>query len=369
MRFHVTSSTPLPEGRRIDAINFDSEITNCQVSDAIPGGYGALSLGYRLALTDSISGFLGTPIDFVDLGHVQVFETSEAGWCVFEGRVQDMDSPTGRKATALTATGYGAGTMAATTDMWYYYPSFDGEPTIGGGQLIREVVGQCAPLLRIGDVDAFYEPGGAYKRSGQNGRYPNQTIDEVVKAGDVNNNQIIFAVYENRLAQLYPNIPPTDPLSGETIADYYVPMDKTHVTVRRAGDKMIGIVAVQFTDPTNNTSAYTSLSSLQYQQDFMLAHGCLLRGMLVPSSSWPQQQAEFFRDSYLQRYREPLITATVSLTDTWQAYDRMGGTIPYYQVRSGSWIQIADAPPLIITSTRKDLLKETCSITASTVIG
>jgi hypothetical protein len=367
VRFHVTSATPLPEGQRIDAINFDSTITNCQVSDAIPGGYGGLSLGYQVFLTDNVSGFLGTPIDFVDLGHVQVFETDEKGWCVFEGRVQDMDSPTGRKATAITATGYGAGAMAATTDMWYYAPPYDGEPTIGGGQLLREVITQSAPLLRVGDSAAFYEPGGAYKRSGQNGRYPNQTIDEIVKAGDVNNNQVVFAVYEHRMVQLYPNIPPTD--AGRAIADYYVPMDRTHITVRRASDKMVGVVAVQFADPSSGTSAFTTLSAEEYQVDFMLAHGGLLRGMLVPSSSWPQQQAEFFRDTYLQRYREPLISATVNLTNTWQAYDRMGGTIPYYQVRSGSWIQIADAPPLIVTSTRKDLMKETCSITASNVIG
>jgi hypothetical protein len=367
MDFRIVSSTPLPEAARIDAVHFDSELTNCQSSDAAPGGYGGLNLGYGLFLQGQVTGRLANPIDFVDLGHVQLYAGDEKGLLIFEGRVQDIDSPTGLQATAVTATGYGVGTMAATTDMWYAQDAFAGEPSIGGGQLLREVLKAASPLLRVGDKDYFYEPGGAYLRSGESGRYPNQTVDEVVKAGDVNNLQILFAVYEDRVVQMLPRVPPVDAITGEIIADYYVPFDRNHVTLRRSGSLMVGVVAVQFTDPSNGNADHTEISSAQEQQLFRDAHGGLLRGFLVPSSSWTQAQAEFYRDTYLQRYKNAVITCTVNTNETWPVYDRMGGSIPYYAVRSGGWLKVGDQDPIMITSTTKDLKKKTCGIVASSV--
>jgi hypothetical protein len=365
--FRVVSSTPLPEAARIDAVHFESELTAASVSDAVPGGHGGLSLGYSPFMQGQVTGRLGNPIDFVDLGHIQVFAGDERGFCVFEGRVQDIDSPTGLQATAVTATGYGVGEMAATTDMWYFQDPYDGEPSIGGGQLLREVLQAAAPLLKVGDKDAFYEPGGAYLRSGESGRYPNQTVDEIVKAGDTNNNQVLFAVYEDRVVQMLPRVPPVDPVTGEVIADYYVPVDRKHVTWRRSGTLMVGAVAVQFKDPNSGVADHTELSSAQEMQNFRDAHGGLLRGFLVPSSSWTQAQAEFYRDSYLSKHKVATLTCMVNADPTWPVYDAMGGAIPGYMVRSGGWLKVGDQDPLMVTSTRKDLKKGTVAIVASSV--
>ena len=364
MDFRLTSSSPLPEAARIDAVHFDSELTAVSVSDAVPGGFGGLSLGYSPFLQGETTSRLADPIDFVDLGHLQLYAGDERGFLVFEGRVQDIDSPTGLQATAVTATGYGVGTMAATTDMWYFQDAFDGELPIGGGQLLREILKASAPLLTVGDKDAFYEPGGSYLRSGESGRYPNQVVDEVVKAGDFNNNQILFAVYEDRVVQMLPRVPPVDAITGEIIADYYVPVDRNHVTWRRSGSLMVGAVAVQFKDPTTGTTGQTTVV---VDPNFKDAHGGLMREFLVPSSSWTQEQAEFFGESYLQKYKNAVLTCMVNTDKTWTVFDRMGGAIPYYMVRAGGWLQVGDQPPIMITSTRKDLRKETCALIASTV--
>lgn len=365
--FYVVSYSPLPEAMRIDAVHFDSELTQCTVSDVVPGGFGGINLGYKLFLQGEISGLLGDPIDFVDLGHLQVYAQDERGWLVFEGRIKDIDSPTGRQATAVTGTGYGTGEMAATTDMWYFQEQEDGEPTIGGGQLLREIIKASAPILTIGDNDQFIEPGGSYLRSGENTRYPNQTVDEVVKAGDINNNQLVYIVYEDRVVQLLPRVPPIDSTTNEITADYFCPMDAKHVTWRRTGTQMVGAVAVQFTDPSEGNASHTSVSSLIEQQNFRDAHGGLLRGYLAPSSNWTQAQAEFFRDTYLQKYKNAIITCMVNSDKNWPVYDREGGIIPYYMIRSGGWIKIADQDPIMITQTQKDLKKETVSIVASTI--
>lgn len=365
--FYVVSSTPLPQAQRIDAIHFDSELTQANVSDAVPGGHAGINLGYKLFMQGEVVGLLGDPVDFVDLGHLEVYAQDERGWQVFAGRVRDIDSPTGRQATAVTGTGYGVGEMAATTDMWYFQEPVTGEPSIGGGQLLREVLKASAPLLKIGDAAQFIEPGGNYLRSSENTRYPNQVVDEVVKAGDINNNQLLFTVYEDRVVQLLPRVPPVDAITGEVIADYYVPMDRKHVTWRRTGTQMVGVVAVQFNDTSGNAQ-HTEVSSFIEQQNFRNAHGGLLRGYLVPSSSnWTEAQAEFFRDTYLQKYKNAIITAMVNADKTWPVFDREGGAIPYYMVRSGGWLKVADQDPIMITSTSKDLKKETISIVASTV--
>jgi hypothetical protein len=366
MIFRVVSSSPLPEGKRIDAVHFDSELTAASCSDGI-GGFGGLSLGYTLFPQAERSARLGNPVDFVDLGHIQVYAGDERGFLVFEGRVQDIDSPTGLQATAVTATGYGVGAMAATTDMWFFQDAYDQEPTVGGGALLREVLGSAAPLLALGDADAMYEPGGAYLVSGQSGRYPNQALDEVIKAGDLGNNQVIYFVYEDRLVQLRPRIPPVDDVSGETIADYYLPVDAKRIQWRRSSEKMVGAVAVQFTEPGQTSVKHTTVSSAQEQQIFRDAHGGLLRGYLVSSSNWTEAQAEFFRDTYLERYKNAVITCTVTLDTTFPAFDRMGGAIPYYTIRSGGWLKVGGEDPIMVTSTRKDLRRETCQLVASTV--
>jgi hypothetical protein len=342
-------------------------LTAASCSDAIPGGFGGLSLGYSLFAQGLVSGRLGQPIDFVDLGHIQVFAGDEKGFLVFEGRVQDIDSPTGLQATAVTATGYGVGTMAATTDMWFFQDPYDNEPTIGGGQLLREVLKASAPLLVLGDSDGMYEPGGSYKVSAQSTRFPNQAVDEVIKAGDFQNNQVIFAVYEDRVVQLRPRVPPVDRITGELIANCYLPVDRTRIQWRRSGSLMVGAVAVQFAEQDSTSAKHTAVSSELEQTLFRDAHGGLLRGYLVSTSSWTQAQAEFFRDTYLQRYKNAVITCTTTLDNTWPAYDRNGGAIPFYQVRAGDWLIVGDQEPIMITSTRKDLTKQTCQIVASTI--
>lgn len=367
MEFFLTSSTPLPEGARIDGVHFDSEKTACQVSDAAPGGFGGLSLGYKSFIGNDLSGTLGTPVGFVDLGHVQIFANDEKGFLVFEGRLETMDSPDGKSVTAITATGYGVGSMAATTDMWFSRDPYSGEPTVGGGQLIRDVLASSAPLLVIGDKDQFIEPGGAYLVSTESGRYPNQTVDEVIKAGDSSNHQLIYLVYEDRVVQLRPRTPPLDPVTGEVVADYYVPADRTRVQWRRSSTLLVGAVAVQYTDVTDMTTAHTDVSSNAAQQQFRDAHGGLLRGYLVPNSSWTQAQADFFRDTYLAKYSQPVITCVVSADDKWPVFNAVGGAIPWYMVRSGGWLKVADQDPILVTSTAKDLMARTLQITASSV--
>lgn len=367
MLFYLVSCEPLPSGRRIDAIHFDSEMTTCQVSTAIPGGFGGLSCGYSVFLQGQVTGRLGNPVDFVDLGHIQIFAQDERGPLVFEGRVQTIDSRTGLQATAVTATGYGVGAMAATTDSWYFSPPFTGEPAIGGGELLRDVITASAPLLNLGDKDAMYEPGGSYLRSNENGRYPNQIIDEVVKAGDYNNNQIIYVVYENRTVQLLPRVPPIDPNTNEVIADYYIPVDAAHIQWRRDSSLMVGAVAVQFSDGNAGTHGYTEISSPLLQKTFVDSHGGLLRSYLVSQSNWTKAQAEFFRDTYAGIHQNPVITASVNLDSNFSVRDRENGVIPYYLVRAGGWLKVGDQSPILITSTRLDLLKQTNAIIASSV--
>ena len=356
MIYTVTIFQPLQPGQSRGAptcmLDLDSDIVSLVFTTANPGGYGSLEVGLRRSYDGAYVG-LPQPVDIVPFAHIELTAGSRH---LFEGRVVGLDKSAGGHASGIVAQGYG---ICGLTDD--YVESYD-QTRRSSGVLLREIMGERAPLVRVGVQ--YIDPGVMHAKAEFHGMSPSEVLHQISREGGgatagigghsgIESGVWDWLVYEDRIARFTPRIPPAG-----TAADpyaYLVPFDG-RLAWHEDYEGLYGQVGVRYSDldaggPPVLGTRYTDPT---YQQRYGIQRAeAVNAGQLRPSAAASYGQTRLAG-------RAVASYAMALIREGGAGLETPGGTdVAPWLVRSGEWVKAGDQVPLPILHTRYDAMSGT----------
>ncbi len=356
---------------RTDFVPIDPRVMSLTYSSQLPGGCNALKLTLHPPVSHGDAAAyraptLHRPIAVQELGHVELVVGTTLVWA---GRVSRLEW-SGPDVVGLEAQGYG---VSGTADDLYF--SADTSKTTGGA-LLRRVIAEAAPLISVGNVGAFSDPGVAHTWDEFSEQAPYQVIEQLAKEGGGLNQPFDWAVYPTdpggqsarpRLVLSFlPRIAPG--LAGATQAqpDFRPPWDDT-VKLTSDSSQCYGTFRLRYQILDSGLSKVYEYTEPTFASRF----GGLYRRKLLQGSQMSDQGAVAFAQSYASIYAYPIWTGTIQREADRGLEAYVGGIpLPCAYVRAGQWVQLGtrtqpasplaplphEVPPLVIVRCEYDAL-------------
>lgn len=362
--YSLTISSPLQYPGQTPArttyLDLAPDMATCVVTTADPGGFATLDMQFQRGIFGAGAEFaaLEAPHDIGAFHHVELRVGQRL---LHAGRMMAIDFNDSGNISGFESVGYG---IAAIADN--FIESVE-QSKKTGGTIVREVLQQYAPLLRLGP--SFIDPGTLHSKSEYHALFPTDVINALIReggaafsgvvtnaggaGGDVSNGSWVWLVYEDQIVQFYPRLPPAntpiDPVNYAINFDHRV---QWHEDYRN----LVGEVAVRYTNLDGNS--VTTLSPRFTNPTFKRRYG-FMRSAVLEGGKMRSASAEQYAQTYLANRAEPGYAVAIERAQQ-QGMSRPYGGVEIYPwlPRSGEWLTVGDKQPVPLIHTQYDFAGE-----------
>lgn len=329
---NVQISITTPAGKQV--LGPDLELTACSYSTKRQGLFDGMSCQ-----------FVPVPGDWWrPFSHVEVKVDGDPVW---EGRGGNPKIA-GRWLYGFDGRGHGA----AGGILWDE-PFVSADATLmTSGELLREIITDSAPLVRIGSYDAISDPAGEHAPVEFNDRYPGEILDQLVTEGTIDGYPIAWYIENNRKLILETDVPPS-------VGTYRVSLDDTTLDRQSRDDELWTRVRVRYT-PSGGVESYTGWSAASKD---VTQYG-VARRKTIDGGELTDAAALQIRDAQAAYYGRRRFATSIRRDSGQSLASPIGSQLtPYHRVQANGWIEIEESGEMLpILSTSVDLFGATLTV-------
>ncbi len=333
-------------GSRMDWEDINPYLTAARWSTAMPMGWHSFEVGieredirYHEPLARP---YLPRELRWMPFAHVSVKLGSAT---VFEGRMGPIQRVGGRVG-AFTVNGYGKDAIRDD-----YYRSTDTTDTTTG-VIIREMVADVAPQLRIAPEGWFDDPLVTHDRAEFHFLFLEDVLEQLVAEGDGYGNLMDWWVYEHQQLAVKARVAPERP-------HYQLPFDHRVVSWNEDPTQMAGAVAHERLSSGTATKSTTEEVSTRFVETYGFQRSTILKlGEITDAAALE------FRKTYLNVHSRPIASCQIEIGPDDVLTGPGGRVVPAWKARAGEWVQVGNEPMQMIVGTEYDATSRVLRILA-----
>lgn len=321
VRIYPPLTTATERHPPLHSITFDGMDTTFEIRTELPGGFAGAQIGGMIRRGEEIlPAYLPRPASQLrPFAHVEISAGANVIW---EGRADVPENDDRGEPVGFKAKGY----WSAFTDNFY---EGDSSVDLTTGQLLRDMTGQVAPMLTVGDGVQFEDPGNLHSPEEYHRRKGSAVVDAINKQGDEDGNPVDVAVWHDRTVWLTSRVAPDRP-------HYLIQPGTPGVQIdEMEWSELWGEVWIEFTDLSGDDQIAGPFTDRTFEDRFGFMRRTVLDGGTLTRAA-----AERVARTFLTQHSKRQYAISVNL-DNGTGLTRLdGGRDAPWNVRAGSWARV-----------------------------